>query len=201
MTIPEHQWRFTNSRFTQYHDFQWWDFRFWGICETKSKELKNFLFGQASLWITYKMPEIHLKICRNASLIYPWLKFGKKVICLSDKNILYRFTFSMYIFSRHTILFHITQYPWQPDISLCSDVDDSWWVPPLRASVFSHSAGVCMIFSTNSSKAHSTPSLVLAEASMNIMWCFLAHFIPSSLVTTRSSSISHCNGKRWNWVS
>ena len=42
-------------------------------------------------------------------------------------------------------------------------------------------------FSTSSSNAHCTPSLVFALASMNSMWYFLANRKPSSRVTSRRS--------------
>lgn len=45
-------------------------------------------------------------------------------------------------------------------------------------------------FSTSSSKAHCTPSLVLALASMNSMWCLRANFKPSSFDTSRFSYIN-----------
>ena len=49
-------------------------------------------------------------------------------------------------------------------------------------------------FSTSSSKAHCTPSLVLALASMNSIWCLRANFKPSSLDTSRFSwNTSHGN--------
>ena len=45
-------------------------------------------------------------------------------------------------------------------------------------------------FSTSSSNAHCTPSLVLALASMNSMWCLRANFKPSSFDTSRFSCTS-----------
>ncbi len=51
----------------------------------------------------------------------------------------------------------------------------------------SHSPGVWMIFSTSSSKAHSTSSLVLALASMKSVLCARAQLMPSFRLTSRPS--------------
>ena len=46
---------------------------------------------------------------------------------------------------------------------------------------------VFLTFSTSSSNAHCTPSLVLALASMKSIWCLRANLSPSSRLTSRLS--------------